>query len=116
MDRNGDASTPARLLFLGEAALTEGFRLIGFETWADPTRQTLDRLLEELIKERQKAFIILGQELAGCDSALLKRVRAEGGYIIVTQVPSLAAPDNFQCEIDDRLQLLLGGAARLSRE
>ncbi|MCW8907390.1 MAG: ATPase [Sedimenticola sp.] len=108
--------TPTRMLFMGEAALTEGFRLIGFETWADATRQELDELLQGLLKKRQKAFIVLGQALAGCDSALLQQVRAEGGRIIVTQVPSLADPDNFQCEIDDRLQILLGGAVQLDRE
>lgn len=116
MNRPADESTPTRMLFMGEAALTEGFRLIGFETWADATQQDLDQLLESLLRKRHKAFIILGQSLADCDSALLQRVRAEGGYIIVTQVPSLAEPDNFQCEIDDRLQLLLGGAMKLDQE
>lgn len=116
MDARSDSSTPTRLLFMGEAALTEGFRLIGFETWTDPTIQKLDTLLETLINERQKAFIILSQTLAECDSQLLKRVRAEGGRIIVTQVPSLATPDNFRCEIDDRLQLLLGDSEQLFQE
>jgi vacuolar-type H+-ATPase subunit F/Vma7 len=116
MDPHGDESTPTRMLFMGEAAVTEGFRLIGFETWADPTQRVLDELLETLLDNRQKAFIILGPALAGCDSPLLKRVRAEGGHIVVTQIPSLAAADNFQCEIDDRLQLLLGGTAQFSQE
>lgn len=109
MTPSTDEPAATRMLFLGEAALTEGFHLIGFETWADATRQELDELLQGLLRKRQNAFIVLGQALAGCDSPLLQRVRAEGGHIVVTQVPSLADPDNFQCEIDDRLQLLLGG-------
>ncbi|WP_428609668.1 V-type ATP synthase subunit F [Sedimenticola sp.] len=108
--------TPTRMLFMGEAALTDGFKLIGFKTWADPTPAVLDQQLEQLLKRREKAFIILGPALAQCQSALLKQVRTEGGYIIVTQIPSLAEPDNFHCEIDDRLQLLLGAELSLSQE
>ena len=40
-----------RMLFLGDAALTDGFRLIGFETWADPNIEQLDQLLGELLDE-----------------------------------------------------------------
>ncbi len=108
--------SPTRMIFMGEASLTDGFKLIGFETWADPTPGILDQQLEKLLKAREKAFIILGHTLANCDSALLRQVRSEGGYIVVTQIPALADPDNFQCEIDDRLQLLLGGQLQLSQE
>lgn len=107
---------PTRMIFMGEASLTDGFKLIGFETWADPTPDVLEQQLEQLIKQREKAFIILGHTLANCDSDLLKQVRSEGGHIIITQIPALADPDNFQCEIDDRLQVLLGGGLQLSQE
>lgn len=116
MDSVDDQVTQTRMLFMGEASLTDGFKLIGFETWADPTPEMLDQQLEQLLKQREKAFIILGHSLANCDSALLKQVRAEGGHIIITQIPALSDPDNFQCEIDDRLQVLLGGALQLSQE
>ena len=36
MAPTADHHAHTRMLFLGEAALTDGFRLIGFETWADP--------------------------------------------------------------------------------
>jgi vacuolar-type H+-ATPase subunit F/Vma7 len=111
-----DNNHPTRMIFMGEAALTDGFKLIGFETWADPTQETLDQQLANLLRQREKAFIILGHKLASCDSLLLKRIRAEGGYIVITQIPSLSEPDNFQCEIDDRLQQLLGGELQYGQE
>ncbi|MCW8944504.1 MAG: ATPase [Sedimenticola sp.] len=107
---------PTRMLFMGEAALTDGFKLIGFETWADPSQEMLEQQLSRLLRKREKAFIILGHKLAHCDSVLLKRIRSEGGHIVITQVPSLAEPDNFHCEIDDRLQQLLGGELEFSQE
>lgn len=111
-----DNNHPTRMLFMGEAALTDGFKLIGFETWADPTQKILDQQLNDLLKQREKAFIILGHKLANCDSQLLKRIRAEGGYIVITQIPSLADPNNFQFEIDDQLQQLLGSELQVSQE
>ncbi len=111
-----DNNHPTRMLFMGEAALTDGFKLIGFETWADPSQEILDNELTRLLRNREKAFIILGHKLANCDSALLRKIRAEGGYIVITQVPSLAEPDNFHCEIDDRLQQLIGGELEFTRE
>lgn len=116
MNYQAESPTSARLLFMGEAALGEGFRLIGFETWTDPTPEMLEQQLDSLIKNREKAFIVLGHALADCDCTLLNRVRAEGGHIIITQVPSLADPDHLQCAIDDRLQSLLGGEVRVDQE
>jgi hypothetical protein len=40
----------ARLLFFGERALTEGYGLIGFETFPDATVEQLDRVLTELLQ------------------------------------------------------------------
>jgi len=116
MNSVDDQGTPTRMIFMGEALLTDGFKLIGFETWADPTAEMLDQQLEQLLKQREKAFIILGHTLASSNSPTLKRVRSEGGHIIVTQIPALADPENFQCEIDDRLQVLLGGGLQISQE
>lgn len=107
--RHDDGGT-TRMLFLGEAELAAGFRLLGFEVWVEPTETEMDRVLKQLIDQRQKAFVILGSRCAGSPSAVLRRVRDEGGRIVITEVPPLHAPERFHREIDDRIGQLFARA------
>ncbi len=98
-----------RMVFLGQSALAEGFALIGFEIRRNASVQELDALLEELLDKRQNAYLIIEQELARAGSKLLPLVYAEGGRIIVAEVPPLAQPEAVHLDIDDQVQALLGG-------
>jgi len=98
------------MLFMGASALTDGFRLIGFETWAEPEPKTVEKLLRELVNKRQNAFLVLDQNLADKEIPTLERVRAEGGHIVVVTVPPLNDPEQFKTRIDERLKMMLGGA------
>jgi vacuolar-type H+-ATPase subunit F/Vma7 len=100
----------ARLLFFGEQALTEGFGLIGFETFPDATAEELDRVLTELVQTRSTALVLLDHRTARLDSRVLPRVRREGGRILVTEVPALRNPDDYHSDIDTQVSLLLGGS------
>ena len=99
-----------RLFFLGEAGLANGFRLAGFEVYPNADIETLDRLLSELIDQRQRAFVILDHDLADADSDLLEQVRSEGGRILLTQIPPLNRPDDQHSTIDREIEKLLGNA------
>ena len=44
-----------RLIAMGSAELTLGFRLIGFETVADADADDVERVLQELILRKEKA-------------------------------------------------------------
>ena len=104
-----DSNAPStRMIFMGDTALTDGFQLIGFETIADPSIEDMEQILRTLVEEKQNALVILDNRLADSDSEQLKRVRAEGGRIIVTKVPSLNDPDNFHFDVDDKVHTLLG--------
>ena len=96
-----------RMLFLGDAALTDGFQLIGFETWADPTAEELDKVLEELLDSKRNAFIILDTRLSESSSPMLERVRRESRRILITVVPPLNDPDGFRCALDHRVNSLM---------
>jgi len=100
--------TPTRMLFLGDAALTDGFQLIGFETWPDPSTQQLEQVIGELLNSRTNAFVILDCHLASRNARILDRVRTEGGRIVVTEVPPLNEPDRFQSQIDQQVKSMLG--------
>ena len=101
----------ARLLFFGERALTEGYGLIGFETFPDATVEQLDRVLTELLQTRGTALVLLDQRVAHLGSRMLPRVRKEGGRILVTEVPSLRSPGEYRSEIDNQVSALLGGGS-----
>lgn len=102
---------PTRMLFLGEESLADGFRLIGFETHASPTPEEVDRILRDLRRNREKAFVVVDDAVMGQEIPNLKRVRKEGGRIVVIAVPSLSAPTLLASEVADRLAALFGVAA-----
>jgi vacuolar-type H+-ATPase subunit F/Vma7 len=98
-----------RNIFVGSHALTDGFRLIGFETLTDPDQNQLDRLLGELLRERQRTLLIIEQSVNRIGSKLLDQIRQEGGRIVLSEVPSLHYPDDFHSELDAQLKKLTGG-------
>ncbi len=98
-----------RNIFVGGHALTDGFRLIGFETVTDPDAQQLEQLLSSLLREKQRALLIIEQSVNRIDSKLLRQIRNEGGHIVLTEVPSLHSPEDFQSELDETLKQLTGG-------
>ncbi len=102
---------PTRMIALGSAALTGGFNLIGFETVADATPQALEQLLAELFTTRQKALVVVEQDLARSEGPWLKRVRNEGGRIVVVEVPPLQAPANYRPPVEDLVESILGPSA-----
>lgn len=97
-----------RQIFLGDASLATGFRLVGFEVFPDADIRQVDSLLAQLMAERTPAFVVLDQALASQDSKRLRQVRSEGGRILLTQIPPLTEPDRMHSEIDDHIQQLLG--------
>jgi vacuolar-type H+-ATPase subunit F/Vma7 len=100
----------ARLLFLGERALAQGFALIGFETWPDATPEQLDQVLQGLRGEPRGALVLIDHRLATAGSKWLPRIEEEGRHVAVIEVPTLADPNGFHLDIDDELQALLAGA------
>ena len=102
---------PTRLIAMGSAELTLGFRLIGFETFPNATTDDVERLLNELIARRETALVLLEPELAYSDSPALEQVRSEGGRIVVTEVPPLHAPQDYHPEVEDVVRSVLGPGA-----
>ena len=100
-----------RVIVFGSAQLTDGFRLIGVETHADATPETVETLLQQLVAREQNALILIEHSLARQAGACLQRVRNEGGRIIVTEIPSLNAPASYQPAVDELVRSALGPSA-----
>ncbi|MGE5153476.1 MAG: V-type ATP synthase subunit F [Bdellovibrio bacteriovorus] len=109
-----EAGRPTRMLFLGEESLADGFRLIGFETHANPVPEEIDRILRDLRRNREKAFVVVDDGVMAQEIHSLKRVRREGGRIVVIAVPSLSAPTVLASEVAERLAALFGTTAMQS--
>ena len=100
-----------RMIALGSAALTEGFSLIGFETFPDATPEDLEGLLEGLVKQRVKAMIVVERDLARSNGHWLKQVRNEGGRIVIAEIPQLHAPGDYHPIVEDLVHSILGPSA-----
>lgn len=98
------------MLFLGEDRLADGFRLIGFETHPNPDPHEVDRILRDLQRQREKAFVVVDEDVMSQDIPHLKQVLREGGRIVVIAVPALNAPPKLASEVAARLAALFGAA------
>ena len=99
-----------RLIALGSAVLMGGFRLIGFETYADAKPEQVEELLQELVRKRHKAFIVMEQALFRGDLPMLKRVRGQEGRIVVVVAPALQAPEEYHPPVDELVRRLFGSS------
>ena len=115
MTQTAEHPTRTRMLFLGEAPLTDGFRLIGFETWADPTTEQVEKVVKELVNKHQNAFVVIDQRVADANIPVVNQVRGEGGHIVITVAPPLNDPEGFRLPIDDRLSTLFGASNLLTK-
>lgn len=103
-------SAAARLVVLGSAGLTEGFSLIGAEVYPDANAADVERVLAELAASQAFALVLLEAHLAR-GGEWLTRLRNEGGGIVVTELPALAAPERYTPAVDAVVSALLGAQA-----
>ena len=101
-------TTATRLVALGHAPLMEGFRLIGLETHPDATAETVERVLADLVRSGARALVLLEHHLASGRGPWLEQVRNEGGGIVVTEIPPLAAPGTYSPAVDQLVRSILG--------
>jgi len=100
-----------RLIFMGSEALTEGFDLLGFETFPNATPAILEAELSKLLSHKEKALIFLEDSLFQHPSAILLRARSEAAGIIITEIPPLNAPDTYRPVVEELVTRVLGASA-----
>jgi vacuolar-type H+-ATPase subunit F/Vma7 len=102
---------PARMIALGSAALMDGFALIGFETYADPAPETIEKLLQELLHNQQAALVVIEQSLARNPGRYLLRAQRESGRIVITEIPEIHLSGNYHSRVESLVQNALGPAS-----
>ena len=105
------ATRPARMIALGSAALMEGFALIGFETHVDPAPEDIEKLMQDLLRTRQSALVVIEQGLARTPGRHLARAQNEGGRIVITEIPEILLPENYHSRVETLVQEVLGASA-----
>jgi vacuolar-type H+-ATPase subunit F/Vma7 len=100
-----------RLIVMGGDALTEGFALLGFESFTNPTAETVEQVIGELLRTGEKALVYLEDGVAPTNSKALARVRREGGCIVITEVPAVNAPRAYRARVEDLVERVLGPSA-----
>lgn len=98
-------------MVLGSAGLTEGFSLIGAEVYPDADQATVERVLADLVVQGAEALVLLEGGLAHGGGEWLNRLRNEGGRIVVTELPPLAAPQDYAPAVDEVVRMVLGPEA-----
>lgn len=98
-------------MVLGSAGLTEGFSLIGAEVYPDADHATVEQVLADLVAQRAEALVLLEGALAHGGGEWLNRLRNEGGRIVVTELPPLAAPQDYAPAVDEVVRRVLGPEA-----
>lgn len=105
------ADPATRLIVLGSAALTDGFRLIGAETVPDATPEDLESLLATLHRQGERALVILEQDLARSGGPWLARTRSGGSRIALVEIPPLTAPGDYAPGVEVLVRAILGASA-----
>lgn len=105
-----------RMLFLGDDSLADGFRLIGFETFPNPSPEEADRVFRDLQRGRGNAFVIVDDRIMQSDIPGLRQVRKEGGRIVVAAVPPLKEPSRLASDVADRLAAMFGSSNLKARD
>jgi vacuolar-type H+-ATPase subunit F/Vma7 len=98
----------ARLIVLGSAGLADGFSLVGAEVHAGADSATVESVLEDLVRSGDEALVLLETSLAHAGGQWLERLRGEGGRIVITELPPLAAPHDYAPAVDDVVRAVLG--------
>ncbi len=96
------------MIALGSAPLTQGFELLGFEIYPDADAAEMERVLQELLRTGIKALVVVEHDLARQGGPSFRRVRAEGGRIVLTEIPPLHAPADYRPPVEELVRRVLG--------
>jgi len=99
-----------RLIMMGSEALCEGFALLGFETFPDALSKDVENILLELLNAQEKALVFLENNLSQEPSSVFLRARSESDRIIITEIPSLNAPNTYKPSVESLIARVLGTA------
>lgn len=100
-----------RFIMMGSRVLCEGFTLIGFEVFPEATSDTVEKVLDSLLKNKDKALIFLENYLFQQPTTALLRARSDTANLVITEIPPLNAPESYRPAVEDLVIRVLGANA-----
>jgi vacuolar-type H+-ATPase subunit F/Vma7 len=100
-----------RQLAIGNSVLMDGFALLGIETYADLDITEVEKILTQLLRNKESALIYLQQNLLKADLPLLEQIRNEGGHILISEIPDILSANKYQAPVDHLIARVLGNSA-----
>jgi vacuolar-type H+-ATPase subunit F/Vma7 len=97
-----------KIIAMGSAVLMDGFSLLGIETHADATKDSIDALLTGLVRGREHALIFIQQDLMRANIPMIGQLRTQGGSILICEIPNLPATDDYRPEVEKLIARVLG--------
>jgi vacuolar-type H+-ATPase subunit F/Vma7 len=96
-----------RLIAVGEAELTAGFGLLGFEMIETTAAADLEHLCAELLAHKSEALVFFSATLKA-DGRCCQHVRLESAHILLIEIPPLNAPASHRPAVEDLVARVLG--------
>ena len=99
-----------KIIAIGNAALMDGFALLGIETYADASAEQINAVLSELSRSRERALVYLQQDLMSAEIPMIQQLRIQGGSILICEIPDLHTADDYQPEVEKLISRVLGSS------
>jgi vacuolar-type H+-ATPase subunit F/Vma7 len=98
-----------KIIAIGDAALMDGFTLLGIKTYADASLEVINDVLTRLEKDHaERGLVFMQQELLRADIPMVKRLRNHGGRILICEIPGLLQVADFKSEVEQLVGRLMG--------
>jgi vacuolar-type H+-ATPase subunit F/Vma7 len=99
-----------KIIAIGNAALMDGFALLGIKTYADASAEEINAVLTELVRNRERALVYLQQNLMSADIPMVQQLRTRGGSILICEIPDLHTAEDYQPEVEKLIGRVLGSS------
>ncbi len=99
-----------KILAMGNSALMDGFSLLGIQTYADESTDTINDVLSDLKRNQQRALVFMQHDLINKDIPMVKTLRQSGGSILICEIPNLQEADDYQPAVEKLIGRVLGAS------
>lgn len=99
-----------KIIAFGDAALMDGFALLGIQVQEDQSAAAIEATLRELSRSRERALVFVQQDLMTDAIPMIAQLRRQGGTILICELPALQAADQYRPAVEKLISRVLGPA------
>lgn len=99
-----------KIIAFGDAALMDGFALLGIQIQEDQSAAAIEATLQQLSRGRERALVFVQQDRMTAAIPMIAQLRRQGGSILICELPSLQAADQYRPAVEKLIARVLGPA------